>query len=70
MNRLKFVPAILLTAGLVAVSCTNLDENLKDQWTPANYGKTSSEQDALLAAMYGPMFNNYGHNGYFTLMEV
>jgi len=70
MKRLKFLPAILLSAGLVAVSCTNLDENLKDTFTPANFPKSSSEIDALLVAPYTNLYNNYGHGGYFTLQEV
>lgn len=61
---------ILLTGGLIAVSCTNLDENLKDTLVPANFPKSSGEIDALLVAPYNNLYNNYSHNGFFTLSEV
>ena len=51
MKRLNFLPTILLSAGLVAVSCTNLDENLKDTLTPANFPKSPTEIDAALVEL-------------------
>lgn len=70
MKRVNFLPTILLSAGLVAVSCTNLDENLKDTLTPANFPKSPTEIDASLVAPYTNLYNNYGHNGFFTLQEI
>ena len=70
MKRLNFLPTILLSAGLVVVSCTNLDENLKDTLTPSNFPKSPTEIDAALVAPYTNLYNNYGHNGFFTLQEI
>ncbi len=70
MKRLKFLPTILLSAGLVGVSCTNLDENLKDTLTPANFPQSNQQIDAALVAPYTNLYNNYSHNGFFTLQEI
>jgi len=70
MKKINIKLAALLSAALMIGACTNLDENLRDQWTTSNFLKNKGELDAALQAPYSTLFGFYGHNGYFTLQEV
>ena len=66
--RIKLV--WLVSAALVIGSCTNLDENLRDSFTPNNFLKNASELDAALLGAYSPLFSWNNHGNYFSLQEV
>lgn len=66
--RIKLIG--LICATLIISSCTNLDENLKDSFTPGNFLKSPSELDAALLGAYAPLYSWNNHGNYFSLQEV
>ena len=60
----------LVSAALIIGSCTNLDENLRDSFTPNNFLKNPSELDAALLGAYSPIFGWNNHGNYFSMQEV
>src|SRR5258708_15807985 len=70
MKRIEIKLFGLLCATLIIGSCTNLDENLRDQWTTSNFLKTNDELSAALAAAYSPLYSWNNHGNYFSMQEV
>ena len=52
--KIKII-AVLITSVLLTISCTNLDEQLYDKVEDGNFGKTTSEVDAMVGGAYSSL---------------
>src|SRR5260221_2654549 len=70
MKSIKLRLVGLFCTALLIGSCTNLDENLKDQWTSKNFPYTTDELNAAVVAAYSPLYSWNNHGNYFSMQEV
>jgi hypothetical protein len=75
MNRLitnTWLKSLLLLMFLApfSQSCTNLDEEIFDNLTEANFPTTQNQFIAALGATYTSLYGWAGHNSIFSLQEI
>lgn len=72
--KIKFLSSKILLAAILVLtfnqSCTNLDEELFDTVSDANFLQTEEELNAALLAAYTNLYGYAGHNGIWSINEV
>lgn len=61
---------VALVTPLANQSCTNLDEQVFDQLTEANFPRTEEEFVSSLGVAYTNLYGFANHNSYFSLQEI
>lgn len=72
--KINFLSSKILLAAILVMSinqsCTNLEEELFDTVSDANFLKTDEELNAALLAAYTNLYGFAGHNGIWSINEV